>query len=331
MKSYSQKMFILTLLSSFFLAFCGSDSEVTPTPTPDPDPDPMETLPVATITHDIPSTITEGAQSYTITVTLDKAATSTLSIPVAMSSGSATNGTDFEFATSVNIASGSTTGSALVSFFGDCESEGVETLTLMVGNSSATDVTITAQTISTSIEDAVGDELTLTFDWSGYTLFNGDTLQFCDFVDIDFYLVDSSLTMFIDDVAAETEECPETLTLSPDNVDDGIYYIFSFLYFNGFDSTFTHSYPISVNANKCGGFNETFVQNESFQFTASSKDFFNDDEQVETLSLVAGLIIQDGIYALVDLETLDIIVEGIRPKLSGPEMERIASQRPIRR
>lgn len=302
-----------------------------PTPTPDPDPDPIESIPVATISHNIPGTITEGDQSFTITITLDKAATSTLSIPVAMNSGSATNGTDFEFATSVNITSGSTTGSALVNFFSDCESEGVETLELIVGNTSATDVTITAQTISTSIEDAVGDELTLTFDWSGYTLFNGDTLQFCDFVDIDFYLVDSSLTMFIDGIAAETEDCPEVLTLSPSNIDDGIYYIFSFLYFNGFDSTFTHSYPISVNANKCGGFNETFVQNESFQYTASSKDFFNDDEQVETLSLVAGLIIQDGIYALVDLETLDIIVEGIRPKLSGPEMERIASQRPIGR
>jgi hypothetical protein len=329
MNPHFNKMFIIVLLSSFFFAYCGSDSEVTPTPTPDPEP--METLPVATISHDIPATITEGAQSYTVTVTLDKAATSTLSIPVTFSSGTASSGSDFEFGSNINISSGSMTGSLPISFFGDCEIEGAETLSIMVGNSSATDVTITAQTISTSIEDAAGDELTLTFDWAGFTIFEGDTLQFCDFVDIDFYLIDSSLTTFIDGVEAITEDCPEVLTLSPANVDDGIYYILSFLYFNGFDSTFTHSYPISVNANKCGGFDETFIQNESFQYTASSKDFFNDEEEVETLSFVAGLIVQGGIYALVDLETAEIIVEGIRPKLSGSEMQRIAEMRPIRR
>ena len=316
MNKLIQRLCYLLILMSIIFIQCGEDSTIAPTPTPEP-----VVLPIATITHNVPSMTTEGEQSYSITVTLDKAATTTLSIPITANGGTATAGSDYTIPANITINAGQTSGNGTLTIASDCENEAVETFTVRVGNSAATDVTITPLSISSSIENASGDELTMTFDWSGSVQFQGQTLAFCDYVDIDIVIADTSFSL-LGINGASTLDCPEVLHLTPDSLDNGLYFIFSILYFNGFDSTFTHKLPITVQAVKCGGFDVTFVQNDIYQYDAGSKDFANDMETTDIFAPVVGLFVEDGIYTLLDFESADVIIEGIKQKLQDPIMQR---------
>lgn len=224
------KIFTLIIFTSLFIVSCEvedttGDSSLNYTAT---------SITISASENDF--TVSESSmtdsQSYTITASIPEPVAVDLVIDLSNTSGTATNGSDFEFDKEIIIYSGQTSATGNVTIHKTADVEGDEDFSIdfsCKANASINDLTFNA----TITDDFINDLIGFTFDWSGsytYSPFGGAevTIDYCE-IDMDFLLFDSDFNMLAIFDAA-TSSCPEHFDLS--GLADGTYYLVADMWAN---------------------------------------------------------------------------------------------------
>lgn len=229
-----------------------------------------------TLTWSAPSSLVETDTSFTFTVTLDKPQIADIHILISQTGGNATAGSDFEVTDEIIIPAYATSGSGEFKVFRDAEVEGTETVTIQIGDNTLSNLDMEPQTRTVEITNYVGPTLDLTFDWEGTATVDGTEVSLCDEVDIDIYVFDvdeNDLGIY----GAATGACPEHLTI--DGWDNGDYYLWANLYYNGVRPTdgSVVPFPITVYATQPGLYQDSmFMQSEANVINSSDPDYDTD-------------------------------------------------------
>lgn len=255
-----------------------------------------------TMTIDFPTAVTaaEGT-SIPITVNLSAPVGKPFNLYIVMDRPNSTaDGSDSDvtdqsvnttFQKVIEVPAFVTTYSDVIEISEDDLAEGSEILKLNVGDSRTSAVTFTPVVSTVTITNAVSNDLTLTFHFDKtFTGTNGYTNTLCGFVnptlspgppvnqqivDIDFILYDEGFND-TNNTTAQTGACNETMTISLDDLADGLYHVTSYLYTNGGIDNFPvittpFSIPITVDYLRAGGINKaTFTQDSANWFTSDS-------------------------------------------------------------
>ncbi|UJH89756.1 hypothetical protein LZ575_11930 [Antarcticibacterium sp. 1MA-6-2] len=188
-----------------------------------------DTYPTPTFSFDSPTTINEGDETVlTYTVTFDKPIGRPVDFVLVQTGGDATLHEDFDFV-NASVPAYGTTANLQVIVYNDDIFEGSESLTFEVqrGNSLANKYLIHPETvfpepITVTIENSVSDDLKVILEWSGsYVGTDGVEHALCD-LDLDLEIYDSALETVL---ANSYSSCPESISISPGDLEDGVYWI----------------------------------------------------------------------------------------------------------
>lgn len=196
-----------------------------------------ERYPTATFTFDGATTVDEGDETVlNYTITFDKPINRPIDFVLEQTGGDATLHEDFDFV-NTSVPAYATSATAQIIIYNDDLIEDSETLTFQIqrGSSLANKYLINPDTtfpdpVTITIENFVSDDLTITLDWSGtYTDNDGAEHDLCD-LDLDLEIYTEDFSTVVDN---SYSSCPESITISPENYEDGIYHIVPSFWSNG--------------------------------------------------------------------------------------------------
>lgn len=172
----------------------------------------------------------------------------------------ATAGEDFIFSeTIVSIPAYVREGSFTYTILSDFEAEGNETIGFIIEGVQDPFGATNELAYNATIRDSIYNTLVMTFDFDIDFTFDGSPFHTCQFMDMDFYLLDTDGND-LGDYQAATGACPETFVFDP-SYEDGTYVFGSNLWDQGqLDSLdIGTDYITTVTATKGGVFTETFT------------------------------------------------------------------------
>ncbi len=270
----------------------------------------------------------EKDSEFVLKFTLKDAPIVDLIVPITVTSGTATEGEDFDLVTtSLTVPAFSKEGSIVIQLYKDDIIEGDENFYIHIGDSSTAN--IKPYTINFHLSDYIGPNLDITFDWNKIIdIADVGQVPTGPNFDIDIYVLDENG----DDTGnydAATGSSPEKLSFTtPD--DTGTYY----LYANLWDNVFTANgiflddlVPITMDFHrdgKLGSFQKT--QPDSVAFNLSTLDTANDggDSFVALCKLV---VTADGFMVY---DTDDTSLVNARKKRFTPNPNKVKSHIPLK-
>ena len=218
MKKNIEIKFILLIVASLFFS-CETTDEVNLK---------RNEKPGVSIQHtsiDVP----EGG-SNTITIETETAATKDMIFKLVQTGGDAVLGVDYDFAETSNLKDGEIGGRIFIpayTFTGSVDIIGLKNYTpsdksaVFELRSIESMIGIPAGNKQISVNFIAGNKLDILLDWSGtYTGFDGNEHDWCDY-DLDLELYDASFNL----LNASYTNCPEGITISPGDYQDGDYWI----------------------------------------------------------------------------------------------------------
>jgi hypothetical protein len=229
--------------------------------------------PTPTFTFDGATTVNEGDETVlTYTITFDKPIDRPVDFVLVQTGGDATLHEDFDFV-NTSVPAYATTAEAKIKIYNDDLIEGSETLTFEIqrGSSLANKYLINPDTtfpaaITITIENYESPDLSIILDWSGsYIGDDGADHDLCDLdLDIEIYTEDWEI------VANSYSDCPESVTFSPGDLEDGLYHIVPSFWSNSAAAASLEDFniPASLMFLQPGAQSETFDLNDVWSFNA---------------------------------------------------------------
>ena len=214
----------------------------------------------------------EDEETFTYQIVLNKAQAVDVHIHVSQIAGDAVEDEDFKMDHTIVIPANTTVGTGSIKILNDIFVEGTEMFTIQVGDEKTSNASFTPVNVSFEINNYLGTELDLTFNFGKSFYYHGGSLSLCAIgYDMDYYVLDSGFgdTGIYD---AATGACPaESLVLSvdpthPNYLADGIYYIYYDIYDDGGLSGANHDdfeIPTTVDYNRAGGIDPAVFDQES--------------------------------------------------------------------
>ena len=242
--------------------------------------------------------VNEGGIDRTLeyAVTLQDVQPVDIYVTVTLASGDAVEGDDFDFDHQVIIPAFTKRGVGTVTIYGDNETESTETFTLKIGDFNDPNVSFPGANLAFNITD-FGD-LNLVLDWNTTFVFSGVELTLCDIgYDVDYFLLDAEGND-VSGFQSATGACPEEMTISMADVEDGEYELTMNLYDDaGLASVaISPAFEIKTTVNYTrdnSSFSGSFMQDSA---DAIDSDFGNVPNYDAEFMYVATLKIENGLY-----------------------------------
>jgi len=206
-----------------------------------------------------PIVVSEAEATHTINFAFDDRQIFDVTVSVTPTEAStATEGVDYDLSTNeVSVPTLGKDGSFDIHVYADFEAEGDETVVVrFAGTDPATGLPTPVESLVMTIRDSIYP-VAVQVAWSSDFVYDGDTYNTCDFVDVDLFLLDSQ-GAFAGGFGGATASCPERMFLG--SLADGDYSIAANLYDNGLFGTpdiDTVAIPITVSIFKGGVVSDT--------------------------------------------------------------------------
>ncbi len=241
--------------------------------------------------------VNEGGIDRTLeyAVTLQDVQPVDIYVTVTLASGDAVEGDDFDFDHQVIIPAFTKRGVGTVTIYGDNETESTETFTLKIGDFNDPNVSFPGANLAFNITD-FGD-LNLVLDWNTTFVFSGVELTLCDIgYDVDYFLLDAEGND-VSGFQSATGACPEEMTISMADVEDGEYELIMSIYDDaGLASVaITPAFEIKTTVNYTrdnSSFSGSFMQDSADAFDSN----FGSDPGNASPHYVATLKVENGLY-----------------------------------
>lgn len=211
-----------------------------------------------TVNFDENTVYNESASSVlTYTIALDKPQIADIVVNVSMVDGTATEGEDFTYDTSVTIPANASQAVGSIALISDLDYEEMETFTLQIGNENTANVALEPKTLTVKIGNYQEDDLNIVLNWAGtFEGIEGAT-DFCD-IDMDLELINSAGNY----ISTSYTDCPESITM-PATMPNGTYSLVISLWTNN-GETAAINIPASVSIFKVGTLTTTTQDVSSF-------------------------------------------------------------------
>lgn len=156
--------------------------------------------------------------------------------------------------------------------------------------------------IDININNVASNTLNLTFDWDKSFDYAGTNYSLCEIeYDVDILVLDADFNdLGIAD--AQTGDCPEHLSMSLADYEDGTYYLVGYLYENqGLDGLGLASFDIPMNISYSRGGSSTLNDENTFVAPFMTSDSVNDDFEI-----VASVVVENGIFTIKNADDVTI-------------------------
>lgn len=153
-----------------------------------------------------------------------------------------------------------------------------------------------------TFSNTVSNSLNLTFDWDKSFDLSGTNYSLCEIeYDVDILVLDSNF----DDlgiVDAQTGDCPEHLSMSLEDFEDGTYYLAGYLYENqGLNAAGLPTFDIPMNITYNRGGSATLAGENTFVSPFMTSDSAND-----AVAIVAIVVVQNGVFTIKNASNVTI-------------------------
>lgn len=258
-------------------------------------------------------TVDEGNDA-TVTLTSNVAYSQPFQIKLDVLSGSAIDQEDFTINGTpttiddgwgvngywVSFPANTTTFTFTISAILDEEYEGVENVRIRMSSTgtSYANINPASEFIDLTINNAASNSLNLTFDWEQNFEFGGDAYSLCDLAyDVDILVLDEDFNdLGVAD--AQTGDCPEHLSMSIEDYEDGTYYLVGYLYDNaGIAGVGIPEFDIPMTISYQRGGSQNLETEASFTTPFLTSESANDD-----LFVVAIVTIENGVFTIQDAD-----------------------------
>jgi len=301
MKKYI-KFKLLFILSIVVLAISCEESSQDVEPIISTDGYPLATFSVG------PTEINEeGSPEVVITIQFDKMINRAVTFTAVQVGGTAEVHEDYDVSEAI-VEAYTNKAEMVVQIYEDATVEDIETLVLQIEAPALSnkylinpDSELPEYTIK--INNYVSRSLDMTFDWDKLINYAGTDYHTHGNIDFDFYISTSPFSMddpFANSLAvydAATSSAPEELSISLDDFEDGVYYLFADLYENAFAGLGTNT-PVPINTTfvRVGtSLNQTLTQNPSQVLNSDTKGYL---EKGDFQGYIAKITIANGTFVI---------------------------------